>query len=102
MTKTPRTDEFERADCCDLEHALDFARELERELAEYKRGYVSADQHNKLAAELHAIKTDWMVAERSVNRVLQLLPKRDTDSWEDAVNGWLKETAELKAERDRR
>jgi hypothetical protein len=28
---TPRTDEFERADCCDLEHALDFARELERE-----------------------------------------------------------------------
>lgn len=29
---TPRTDEFARAECCDLEHALDFARDLEREL----------------------------------------------------------------------
>ena len=32
-TSTPRTDEFARAECCDLEHALDFARQLERELA---------------------------------------------------------------------
>jgi hypothetical protein len=64
--ETPRTDEFEHADCC----ALDFARELECELAQvtaerdalkaelanYTRGYVSADQHNKLAAELHTLK----------------------------------------------
>ena len=32
--ETPLTDEFERAECCDLEHALDFARGLERKLAE--------------------------------------------------------------------
>lgn len=30
--ETPRTDEFARAECYDLEHALDFARDLEREL----------------------------------------------------------------------
>jgi hypothetical protein len=29
---------------------------LKAELANYTRGYVSADQHNKLAAELHALK----------------------------------------------
>lgn len=33
LMPTPRTDEFARAECCDLQHALDFARELERELA---------------------------------------------------------------------
>ena len=39
----------------------DVAAEAERdalkdEIADYKRGYVSAYQHNKLAAELHALK----------------------------------------------
>jgi hypothetical protein len=31
---TPRTDEFMAATCCDLDHCTDFARQLERELAD--------------------------------------------------------------------
>ena len=55
-TPTPRTDEFERAECCDLEHALDFARELEIDLAREKRraednGRLAHDTAIKLAAE---------------------------------------------------
>ncbi len=38
-TPTSRTDEFARAECCDLEHALSFARELERELAETAKDF---------------------------------------------------------------
>lgn len=34
MSDTPRTDEFVQCDCCDLDHCADFARQLERELAD--------------------------------------------------------------------
>lgn len=54
-TPTPRTDEFARAECCDLEHALDFARQMERELAD-RREWSSklADVADDLRAELAA------------------------------------------------
>ena len=45
-TPTPRTDEFMSADCCDIEHCADFARQLERELA---RALKLAEDNGKLA-----------------------------------------------------
>ena len=32
---TPITDEFAQAECCDLEHAMDLARDLERQRDAY-------------------------------------------------------------------
>lgn len=58
-TPAPRTDEFERADCCDLNHALDFARSLERELASTTR--LLADTSNELIrahAEIRKLKVE--------------------------------------------
>lgn len=47
------------------------------------------------------LRRDFQDAEAAVSNVLRLLPNRKTDSWEDAVNGWLKETAAFRAENER-
>jgi len=44
-TPTPRTDLFMCANCCDIEHCADFARQLERELAEAQSQISALQQH---------------------------------------------------------
>ena len=59
---TPITDEFAQAECCDLEHAMDFARDLERKLDAYAKtlrqiassavcGGIVRERHPELAQE---------------------------------------------------
>jgi len=54
-----------------------------------------------LERELAEAKADWNHAQKAVENVLRLLPDRKTDSWEDAVNGWIAETDKLRTENER-
>ena len=49
-----------------------------------------------LRVENSRLKIEFQIAEKAVNNVLRLLPNRKTDSWEDAVSGWLLEVNKLR------
>lgn len=53
----------------------------------------SADVIEKKDKEIKTLKTNFDQAEKAVDNVLRLLPKTTTNSWEDAVTLWLKESA---------
>lgn len=100
MTPTPRTDEFARAECCDLEHALDFTRQLERELAEVVQSLAFQTQLNRevierekqTRAELAAEREQLALWKHEANRLADELEKLD----EKAI-GWWREYQDLKA-----
>lgn len=82
MSDTPRTDEFARAECCDLQHALDFARKLEREIADWKDKLDGSEiTHEATRADLRDCKRE-LAAERAIVASLQALVTTDHESKE--------------------
>lgn len=89
MSDTPRTNEFLRADCMDIEHLAEFTKELERENAELKvrlagmEEQLAASQmlYDMASKERDRLVKDWKTeASRCQDAILQ----RDTLAAENA------------------
>jgi len=113
-TPTPRTDEFMRADCCDIEHCADFARDLERELAEAENNNAMLKkcllQMQEAAKQLSDTRRELAEARELAGPIdLELISRlkaerddarEDRDAWKESCANYHAANADLLKERN--
>lgn len=89
-TPTPRTDEFERATCCGNESSLNFARNLERELAAVKEKEIfyqlQVEQRDRFADYLKNTETELIAVTEQRDTLAQALIFVATDKIANAAD----------------